>query len=1256
MELEVLTEKIKHFNPELFFKWINIISIHPANQMCLMRFELILSAFFSIHEDDFLGRKNTRNDIIDFFKEINDDFNTTFYWIEDYEPFNQNDLIPLFVKGNKYLFFYGLIENPYTRINVLSKVINDLDADNSLELLHLKYAFTQSLIVQTNILENTTKDKESFQSNEDENILIPTQNYFDYFSPLLKLDNKSNIDFCKLGFLNSKKDYIIEECFNYKVPCLFKSPFVTIDNTAYIILPHIHIECFGYYFKEIINQLKNSEKVWGNIDEQLNNRIDILCIRFFNINTRIGRIFANRESSENLLEKYNVASCFRIDQNKLLVFKSIKHKENKNFTDRNSSYELAKNEIKRLDDAIKGSKEIGLDQYSYKHIFGINPEILEIWYIFVNESISLEQDFLMFEKRNINEHLVEIGDLAFLFDKFFEFRADAPIQFLKFLQNDKDLLNSPNRLLTTNYVDRIAIYMSGHNFYFKYSKSPDLINIAPYEGNAYESKYYYDKFKDKAYETIERRFPEEFNIIEHIEGEFYRGVDTAFINLIFFVNIPQYPIFIYPPRKISALNDIDKKFLISILPQLMGFYIDKLSDEFISLLKMENIFPLEYSLLLVSNASLEQKENELPYLLPLAEHIGEEPLLFSTKRLQNGGVRTFVIANTKEIKTILDLFEPENNSAERYCIKKLIESIFEFNKNNNKEKLSNDFIDKHIPFSKKSFSFNQLTLENPHLEKYDSPIKINSSDIGKVNKLFAEYLASKSLRSGEYIENEAKEINGDIFDFLQNLLEDTIKEFDENIIFYAYQQLEFSEGKREKNRLKYGMSSQRDIEYDLKEKASEEIREIILLSAYSKHIIHTILKINPTGEKYITESDWTFLLGIVAALMEIVQIYEYINYDLSPHKMIISDLYEITTEKISDKINHEKWESEFVELQIESSKNAYEKSKKHFVEKEAQENSDIQPSLNILTKKIDKLDTTFQTKNGYSLINFIQTIYALSRSNFKKYLFFPIFIVTIDDIIAYINEIFPEIENEEIIKIIENASLSFATYKQENKLIPSELLRSRNRLNVCPLIKLNEDEYIFGNQQCKFSHNIWLNELVDGDFPYHENDEYILKELDEIHKINSNQLEKDAANHLKTLLGDKYVLLNLKKFNQISPSLPKDAPCGEIDILCVDPQNRKLFVFEAKSILQKNRPYSIKQTFNDFFGEKGKRYYNKLNKKYDFVNSNIERFVQYFGLEYNEQWQVKKAFVIDKRIFAAYHMEYDIEFLLISELPNFINA
>lgn len=1258
MEIESLIGKIKHFNPDLFFRWINIIAIHPANQMHLMRFELILSAFFAIREEEFTAEKNTRKDIVDFFNDINEDFNATFYWMEDYEPFCQNKLIPLFIDGKKYFFFYGLIESPYTRINVLSKVIHDLETDEDSELSSLKHIFTESLILQTRILENATKNEENFQFNEDGGIFIPSEDYLDFISPLLHINANIDINPCELGFLNSHKDKIVDECMEYKLPYLYSSPFASINNTTYIILPHFHIEYFGYYLKQTLNSNNYFECLWQDIDRQLDDRINFLCIKFFNISTKIGCIYANRESTENLLEKYKVASCFRIDQNKLLVFKSVKHKENKSFINADDVNSLATKEIKGLIQEIKESEEIGLGQYSYKHIFGIKPELLEIWYVFVSEVISLEPDVMFLEKTPTNEHFVEIGDLAFLFDKFFEYRDDAPIHFLKFLENDRDFMSSSNYLLSTNYVDRVSMYMSGDNFFFKFGKSPDLINIAPYQGNGYESEYYFEKFQNKAIEVVEKRFPEEFNVIEHIGGEVYRAVNTGFISLVYLVNISVYPIFIYLPKRISILHDMDKKFLISMFPQLIGFYIDKLKNEFVSLLKTQNIYPSEYSLLLVSNDSLKQKENVLPYLLPLADEIDKEPLLFSTKRLQNGAVRTFVIANTENIEIILDLFEPEDNSAERFCIKKLVESILEFNKNIEKEKLSNDFIDEYIPISKKSFSLNQLALENPHLDKYDSPVKINTSDIGKVNKLFAEYIASKSIQPGEYTGDKAKSINGDIFDFLQNFLEDTIKEYDENIIFYAYQQLEFAEGKREKDRLKYGMNTQRDIQYDLKEKASEEIREVTLLSAYSKHIIHTILKINPKGEKYITESDWGFLLGIVAALMETTQIYEYINYDLSPHKMIISDLYEITTKKVSDKIDHDRWHSDFVDHQIDSSKNAYEKSKNILSEKQENnlnESSESDPSHNILTQQIEKLDTTFHKVKDYSLTNYIRIIYALSRSNFKKQLFFPISILEIEDILSYIKEIFPEMEHKEIIQIVNDASLSYSTYKQDDKLIPTELLRSRNRLNISPLIKINEDEYIYGNQQCKYSHKIWVNDIVDGDLPYQENDKDILRDLDEIHKINSSELEKEIAAHIRNILGDKYVILNLKKFNTISSRLPKDPPCGEIDILCANPLNKTIFVLEAKSVLQKNRPYNIKQTFNDFFGEKGKRYYNKLNKKYDFVKNNIEEFVQYFGLEYSNGWQVKKAFIVDKRIFAAYHTEYDIAFLLIGEIDDYIN-
>ena len=1253
MNIENLIKEIRNFEPETFFKWISLISIHPSNQKFLIRFELIMSAFFSIEKSEFLNKKTKRTDIIKFFKTIKEDFDNLFFMVEDYTPFNQNNLIPLFINGKKYYFFYGLIENPYTRIKVLTNVINDIDYHKYSFLNNYKLQFFNSLLLQTNILTKIVKDKES--QKETDYIYIPSQKYFNSHSTTL-ISEDNNIKFhCELGCLKNKKETLIEDCLNFRTPYSFQSVFAKINNKTFLILPHFHIEYFGYNFKNIINNQENYKNIWNEIGGQFKKRVDLLCSKFFNINTKVFEIYANKQSKENLLIKYNIASCFLVDQNKLLIFKTIDHKENKEYISTSETFNIAKQELKSFNKELRENSEIGFGIYAYDHIFGIKSENLEIWNIIINENISLEQDGVLLDKNGENEHFVEIGDLAFLFDIFFKFRNDAPIHFIKFLQNDRDLMNSQNPMIITNYMDKVAMYISGDNYYFKFGKNPDYLSIVPYQGNEFESEYYFQKYQNPIYEIIEKKFPNKFNIVELVENNTYRIVDTLFMHLVYLINIKDYPIYIYPPKEITKLPKIDDEFLVLMFPQLFSFYIDNFQNEFISVLKKENIFPSNYSILLTSNKALEQKENAIPILEPFANKINDEPFYFLTKRIQDGSVRTFIIANTKKVEIILDLFKPENNSAERFCIKHLIKSILDFNNNPKSEELSNKFIETLLPLSKKSFSFNQFFTENPNLDKYTSPIKINSSDIGKANKLFAEFLANKKIKPGEYTGNKAKEINGDIFDFLQKLLEDTISKFDKNIVLFAYQQLELAEGKREMNSIKYGMNTNRAIRYDLKEKVKEEIEEIILISAYSKHILHTALKVNPKGRQHINKSDWTFLLGVVAALMETSQIYEYINYDLSPHKMIISDLYEITTEKISDKVNHEKWKNEFVEHQIENSKYAYKKANTDPNKKEITKDNNTGNEDNILIQQLIKLDLKYKSVYGYSLKNRLDIIYALYRSNFNSSYSFPISVVDIDDIIKYVNHVFPEIKNSEIERIIKDTSLSFETYSKDDRLIPTELLRSKKRINVCPLVQINKNEFIFGNQLCNFSYKLWWNDIVEGDLPYKEENKDILIELDEIHKINSKELEREAAITLKEILGDKNVLLNLKKFNIVSKDLPKNPPCGEIDILCINSKTKTIFVLEAKSILQKNRPYNIKQIFNDFFGEKGKRYYIKLNKKFDFVRENIEKFVAYFGVKYDKEWNVKKAFVVDKRIFAAYHTGYNVDFLQINELEQYVN-
>jgi hypothetical protein len=219
-------------------------------------------------------------------------------------------------------------------------------------------------------------------------------------------------------------------------------------------------------------------------------------------------------------------------------------------------------------------------------------------------------------------------------------------------------------------------------------------------------------------------------------------------------------------------------------------------------------------------------------------------------------------------------------------------------------------------------------------------------------------------------------------------------------------------------------------------------------------------------------------------------------------------------------------------------------------------------------------------------------------------------------------------------------------------MIPTELLRMKNRLNVCPIIKIG-DKYLYGNQMCKFSYDLWKDEIIDGDFPYKVDNQKIKVKFDELHEINSKQLEIDAKDELTNIFGSTYVVANLKKFQVISKTLPQSPPCGEIDILCVDKNNNIIYVFEAKSILQSNRPYTISLTFRDFFSNKGKRYYQKLSKKHDFVLANIKVFLLYFKLEYSTDWKVKKAFIVDKNVFAAYHTDYNIDFINIDRIKEY---
>jgi hypothetical protein len=116
--------------------------------------------------------------------------------------------------------------------------------------------------------------------------------------------------------------------------------------------------------------------------------------------------------------------------------------------------------------------------------------------------------------------------------------------------------------------------------------------------------------------------------------------------------------------EISVLPEIDNEFLVIMFPQLFAFYIDNFAKEFISILKSEHILPSDYSILITSNKALNQKENRLPHLNPYADIAEDTPFYITTRRMQDGSLKTFIIANTNYVESLINLFKPEDNSAE----------------------------------------------------------------------------------------------------------------------------------------------------------------------------------------------------------------------------------------------------------------------------------------------------------------------------------------------------------------------------------------------------------------------------------------------------------------------------------------------------------------------------------------------------------------------------------------------------------------
>jgi hypothetical protein len=1261
---EAIRKQLSKYNKKELYQWLIVSMIHPSNQKFGIRYELLIHTLLSIKEDKFLNEELTKEKFEEFISWFEKEYwNTThFMMMEDFEPFNQIKLIPLLLDGEKYYFFYSSLERPYESLKQFHDILFSVEIT---ELESIKYEFLSSLQRQTDILTKLANDKESKYETTD--MYIPSLKFFNKYKSFFEVQNidknylhnsqkipplteiekmydfgfDKEIDTVDIPQLDIDLD---DSLYSYEMGMNNFNGLYTHIHNEYFYLPfETHTETFYTIAGHIIY---NSQfQVFSTLNKSMHQRMMKLLSYFFSPPHRIDGLI---DKSKNIHSKY-FDTLVTVDNNKVILFKFIPHSNDLHDSITNI-IEKVFNELK----TIQSVDELFTFKYADESMIHMNKmpiNIFETKIIIIFEKLTI--NYMLHFKEEWKEKNIFIYnslDIKPILELFSEKKSDTNIALWQYLEAEKRQASHNNNPIQMDVLDSFTNYYKNETFAIM-GQQPDMMMFSTHSWSDFYHEYLYKKYQDNIYELVELNFPNRFNRITHLGNSTYEYIDTSIFDGGKCVKYNNRLIWISYP---NGFNLKDEELKVSMfLVAFFSFYIDRYKESIFQFLKVFTFDINTQDLMMVVFPDTVVKQNkDMEHLLPYANKINDnEPVIFNSyirKVIYN---EIFVgVFCSSSLEKLENTFGYNNNfNPEKYIFEKFITSLLQALNIQRPKELVPKFIENIWDLEERAFIIKSGQTNNPRLSSYQKPLTIQPSFIANVNQEMVNYLKEIKVEIKEHWEGDAKKLNNQIFESLQQKLEETISQFDNSILIYAYKQIEYIEGKRESDKNQMEFDVQKYIAFDIHERHNEERLEVSELAVSAKHILHSILKVNPQGHKNIVDSDWYYLMAFSKIINETIQRSDQLHYRLAKTGIEITNLYELIDIDESSEIDSNKYYQETTNSNIVSAKN-----------KPLESN---QPKQNESSKDVllfdNNLNSAWTQEFEFSLENMVKIIVILGRHIVKKDDYFPLIALSIEEIAKLLDETLLEIGYEEIEKIIFFLSLDFNTYSDYKYIDYSldRLMKRKERINLSPFIKI-DDKYLFGQQLLLASFTSWYSTLIEGDIPFSIDENSLVKEeLKRIHRKLDLELEKKSYEITKNILGKEFVRETIRNFKQLSKTFQKQPPCGEIDLLIANPKIKTLFVLDAKNINKKFFTSAIKRELRDFFEGRNKKksYLAKLNMKVVFIKENQDEILNHFKIIDKNGWKIKKGFVVNTLYVSAFYKE-KVDFVLIDDLEEYIQG
>ncbi len=1223
-----IIQELKKYNFDDLYLWFSVVSIHPSNQKYGLRIDLLFGLLLSIPAGDFNGQKFGRDECCNLLNSYLELTNPYFVTLEDFNPFNQLDLIPFFWEQNCYYYFYGTYERPHEYLEIFSEIYCKTDFISE-ETERIRKYLKCSLDFQTLLLKKMLTNEESKQQSD--KFFVPSESYYDDFSPCFIIEEKSKKYFTAMVPFKTISSANPETLMNsIMTSTFFDSLFVKSAKNDYMLWPSGHIEAVYRLSKNIVDKVPEQEILLTSKQRKLRR----ICSQFFTIKAIIEGVHKNDAS--NMVEDFDVVAV--VDGAKIILFRLIRADRESKLTEEIKCY---KQKVNKIRETISKDDITGIRYATTpSRIYGIPSQEVELFTIFVYQKETLADFAIKVNREDIKEtdKIVALKDIEQLFKLL-----SKPLSFIKFIRNDNELL-SKVRCLSVDYLDRVIYYIENKESYLSQGLLPNFILFQPHSWSDYYNHHLYEKYKDNIYELLNKNSLDTFNEIRRLGNNRYSCLDSAYLDgghavkldggKLIFISLPPQGFFCESFEIQTA----------EFITDLYSYYISKLEESLREFLKKNRIVLPQLSLIIVLPKSYVKRES-IGYIINDRSLFNDEPLSVRTGKVKNeSGLRTIVAYDHNKLE---GLFAPSDSSGERLFVSKYLKSLLLYYCKNlslsELEKLVQDYIEQNIPKHRKGFAFESQRVSNPKLDSYRNYDKIQDVDISKINQETAQYLSKSHVKTGKYEGEDALKILSLIYDFLEKHIEDKLAKYSRNLLFHAYQQLEYALGEEYKLLHRAGLDSTKFVEYDvvdrILEKRYENHKSIIAI----KFIISSILKINPMGDNIINQETWNYIHALSSVIQTISIMYECIKYSVIPHYISINERYEFDIVSEQEMVDFEKFRYAETEEKIQSRKFQVLKEKNIGSVKGKHEDN---------KSYYEKLEKYFLKRYGFRFNDMLTVLVALSHCGIKCNGFEPLNIVKENEMYAYLNKEIIDCPNEkELKKIIAFLSVDFDTYKGE-RFFMYHLFKSENRFNLKPIISLGQGEYCFGSQMCDTSALIWGGSVGSGNY-VNDCDSELNLILESYRRLLDNQLEKNAEKKCAEILGKENVESRILNFKRLSKAFPTRPPCGEIDLLVINRKTKTINVMDVKNRIRRFRPYDIAMEVSLFLTGK-KSYLAKLIEKEKFIKENIKQVLEHFNIKESEGWKTKSAFIVSQIYPMSYYKKKAVDFVVLEKIQEYL--